>query len=100
MGQINTYISLFLCQCKHTANSPFCDGSHKKFGKEQIGKEGPGVQIQATNVSNMPTANATKEEPTVELIHQLAREGLSQMGHHGPMTSMGVPRYQLPLWDD
>jgi glutamate synthase domain-containing protein 2 len=22
------------------------------------------------------------------------------MGHHGPMTSMGVPRYQLPHWDD
>jgi hypothetical protein len=65
-----------------------------------VGKEGPGVQIQTTNVSNMPTATATKEEPTVELIHQLAREGLSKMGHHGPMTSMGVPRYQLPHWDD
>jgi glutamate synthase domain-containing protein 2 len=52
------------------------------------------------NISNIPTASATKEEPTVELIHQLAREGLSKMGHHGPMTSMGVPRYQLPHWDD
>jgi glutamate synthase domain-containing protein 2 len=90
----------YLCQCKHTANSPFCDGSHKQFDKDQIGKEGPGVQIQAVNVSSMPTANATKEEPTVELIHQLAREGLSKLGHHGPMTSMGVPRYQLPHWDD
>ena len=90
----------YLCQCKHTGNSPFCDGSHKKFAKEQVGKEGPGVQIQATNVSNMPTANSTKEEPTVELIHQLAREGLTKLGHHGPMTSMGVPRYQLPHWDD
>ncbi|MDH4008579.1 MAG: FMN-binding glutamate synthase family protein, partial [Desulfuromonadales bacterium] len=28
------------------------------------------------------------------------RDGLSKMGHHGPMTSMGVPRYKLPLWDD
>ena len=90
----------YLCQCKHTSNSPFCDGSHKKFDKEQVGKEGPGVQIQTSNVSNMPTASVTKEEPTVELIHQLAREGLSKMGHHGPMTSMGVPRYQLPHWDD
>jgi glutamate synthase domain-containing protein 2 len=90
----------YLCQCKHTANSPFCDGSHKQFNKEQIGKEGPGVKIQAINVTNIPTASATKEEPTVELIHQLAREGLSKMGHHGPMTSMGVPRYQLPHWDD
>ena len=33
-------------------------------------------------------------------IHQLAREGLSKLGHHGPMTSMGVPRNQLPHWDD
>ena len=87
----------YLCQCKHTANSPFCDGSHKQFNKEQVGKEGPGIQIQAANI---PSATATKEEPTVELIHQLAREGLSKLGHHGPMTSMGVPRYQLPHWDD
>ena len=65
-----------------------------------IVKEGPGVQIQVAKISNIPTANATKEEPTVELIHQLAREGLSKLGHHGPMTSMGVPRYQLPHWDD
>ena len=41
-----------------------------------------------------------REEPTVEFIHQLARDGLSKTGHHGPMTSMGVPRYQLPHWDD
>lgn len=87
----------YLCQCKHTANSPFCDGSHNQFNTEQIGKEGPGVQLQA---AAGPVVSATKEEPAVEFIHQLAREGLSKMGHHGPMTSMGVPRYQLPLWDD
>ena len=22
------------------------------------------------------------------------------MGHHGPMTAMGVPRHTLPHWDD
>ena len=87
----------YLCQCKHTANSPFCDGSHKQFDSSQVGKEGPGVQIQAAKI---PVATATKEEPTVEFIHQLAREGLSKVGHHGPMVSMGVPRYQLPSWDD
>ena len=31
---------------------------------------------------------------------QLARDGLSKVGHHGPMTSMGVPRKDLPHWDD
>ena len=35
----------------------------------------------------------------MELIHELARDGLSKMGHHGPMGAMGVPRKDLPHWD-
>lgn len=87
----------YLCQCKYTANAPFCDGSHKQFTSGQVGKNGP--EIKAGEHSR-PIAVATKEEPTVEFIHQLAREGLSKLGHHGPMTSMGVPRGLLPHWDD
>lgn len=87
----------YLCQCKHTANAPFCDGTHKNFSQDKVGKEGPGVKQQD---NQQPKAKATEEEPTVEFIHQLAREGLSKMGHHGPMTAMGVPRHQLPHWDD
>ena len=34
------------------------------------------------------------------LIHQLATEGLSKMGHHGPMAAMGVPGQERPRWDD
>lgn len=87
----------FLCACKHTRNTPFCDGSHKQFSDDQVGKEGPGI---ASDESTMPKPRATIEEPTLELIHQLAEEGLSTLGHHGPMGAMGVPRNQLPHWDD
>ena len=87
----------YICMCKHTRNPPFCDGSHKQFSDEQVGKEGPGVKASA---GGAPTAVATAEEPTVALIHQLANDGLSKLGHHGPMTSMGIPRNQLPHWDD
>ncbi len=87
----------YLCACKHSKNRPYCDGTHKQFTDDQVGKEGPGIESQT---SDIPVAVATREEPTVEFIHQLAHEGLTTMGHHGLMTSMGVPRHALPHWDD
>lgn len=87
----------YLCQCKHSQNLPFCDGTHKDFPQEMVGKEGPGIKQSA---SAAPIAKATKEEPNVEFIHELAKDGLSKLGHHGPMTSMGVPGHLLPKWDD
>ena len=42
----------------------------------------------------------TDAEPHNHFIQQLAKEGLSKLGHHGPMAAMGVPRDELPLWDD
>ncbi|MEM7379104.1 MAG: glutamate synthase-related protein, partial [Pseudomonadota bacterium] len=88
----------YLCQCKHSGNLPYCDGTHKQFGEDAVGKEGPGVSASAAD--GAPVATPTAEEPTVAFIHLLAREGLSKLGHHGPMTSMGVPRHALPHWDD
>ncbi len=87
----------YLCACKHTRTTPFCDGTHSQFSDDQVGKEGPGI---APDESPIPKVHPTEEEPTVEFIHQLARNGLSEFGHHGPMGAMGVPRNQLPNWDD
>jgi nitrite reductase/ring-hydroxylating ferredoxin subunit len=41
----------------------------------------------------------TAEEPYVSLIHELAANGLSKVGRHGPVSAMGVSREQLPTWD-
>jgi len=42
----------------------------------------------------------TADEPHVKFIRKLADEGLSKLGHHGPAAAMGVPRANLPKWDD
>ena len=86
-----------LCMCKHSANKPYCDGTHQKFSQEDVGKA---ISVKAKSSNEAPIAKITTEEPTVEFIHQLAHDGLSKLGHHGPMTSMGVPRHELPHWDD
>ncbi|MDX8398548.1 MAG: glutamate synthase-related protein [Mariprofundaceae bacterium] len=78
----------FLCMCKHTKNPPFCDGSHKSLPKV----------VEQSNSSQ--GVQATPEEPTVKRIHDLAKFGLEQTGHHGEMVAMGVPRSDLPHWDD
>ena len=43
--------------------------------------------------------HGSPEEPQVHSISSLAEDGLSKVGHHGAVTSMGVPRDQLPSWD-
>jgi len=83
-----------LCQCKGTRNRPFCDGSHVNFEKGQEVEPPRGAD------DAMPEPVPTTEEPTVTYIHQLAREGLERLGHHGPMGAMGVPRPELPCWND
>lgn len=44
--------------------------------------------------------HGTPDEPHVKLIRQLASDGLSRLGHHGPLAAMGVARDQVPTWDD
>lgn len=40
------------------------------------------------------------EEDRADEIQQLAKYGLSKVGHHGPVAAMGVGRNELPKWDD
>ena len=80
-----------------------CDGTHAQLGDELVGTDGSGSEAEtpvAVGSSGAPVAKPTPEEPTVAFIHQLASEGVTKLGHHGPMTSMGVPRKDLPHWDD
>lgn len=95
-----------LCQCKQTGDAPFCDGTHKKFSNDDVGKEAPTDESKSESGEKKETGNsapspkATPEEPTVEFIHQLAKDGLKSVGPHGPTVAMGVPRKDLPHWDD
>jgi len=78
-----------LCLCKQSKNPPYCDGSH-------VGLDAPAAQAPDDILQPRPTA----EEPTVKYIHDLAKDGLDIVGQHGPMGAMGVPRSELPNWDD
>ncbi len=40
------------------------------------------------------------EEPHVRQIREMTSHGLSRSGHHGPIAAMGVPRDELPSWND
>ena len=40
------------------------------------------------------------EEPHYKYIQHLAEHGLSKVGHHGRVSAMGVPRDDLPKWED
>lgn len=44
--------------------------------------------------------HGAEEEPHVNIIQELAKSGLSKFGHHGPSAAMGVPRQDIPSWDE
>ena len=102
-----------LCRCKQTGTPPYCDGTHARVPAERVGTEfavdegsdegssdDEDPEEGSSPSGGMPQPRATQEEPTLELIHQLAEHGLNRVGTQGPVVSMGVPRSQLPVWDD
>ena len=87
----------YWCRCGRSGNQPVCDGTHAQLGELDVGDPVPEPE------SELPTAKPIPEEPTVARIHELARDGLSKLGHHGEMGAMGamgVLRKDLPHWDD
>lgn len=86
-----------LCLCKQTKRPPYCDGSHNRLGAD-LPANAPAAPVPAA--PSLPDPRNTPEEPTLELIHALARDGLAKSGHHGELGAMGVPRNRLPEWDD
>ena len=87
----------YLCRCKHSKNAPYCDGTHATLSSEE---SGPAPGPAASAGDDAPAPRNSPIEPHVEFIHALARDGLEKFGHHGPMGAMGVPRDDLPTWDD
>src|SRR5699024_1226476 len=96
----------WLCRCKQTHDQPYCDGHHAKVPDEMVGKELDLDEETAREKdekdapNKMPEPEPTPEEPTVAYIHQLAKEGLSKLGKYGKMGAMGVPRKNLPDWNE
>ena len=80
-----------LCRCGGSKTLPFCDAAHLTVWKD--GEDAKTAPVEAKG------PRPTPEEPYVAFIHELAANGLSQLGPDGPMGAMGVPRAELPTWD-
>lgn len=51
-------------------------------------------------LGNYDDTHPENTEPYTRYIQDLARNGLSKHGHHGPTAAMGVDRNTLPQWND
>jgi glutamate synthase domain-containing protein 2/nitrite reductase/ring-hydroxylating ferredoxin subunit len=51
-------------------------------------------------LGNFTDPHGTSVEPHTKHIQELAGHGLDRVGHHGPVSAMGVPLTELPRWDD
>lgn len=62
-------------------------------------REHPQPYVRDSYQGSFQDPFGTSDEPHVKFIRKLAGEGLSKTGHHGPVSAMGVPKGDLPGWD-
>lgn len=63
-------------------------------------KEHPQPFDRETYLGAYQDTHPEETEPYTGYIRELARNGLSNLGHHGFSASMGVDRNTLPQWND
>ena len=66
----------------------------------QWGRDNPQPYDRESYLGLYADTHGTPDEPHVGYIQHLAKHGLSKVGHHGRVAAMGVPRDQLPKWED
>ncbi|WP_376696294.1 glutamate synthase-related protein [Wenzhouxiangella sp. EGI_FJ10305] len=94
---------VYFCRCKATGDQPLCDGTHARLDVEvgdPVPDRGSDDADDDGGKDEAPEAEATPEEPTVARIHEMAKHGLAKSGPHGETVAMGVPRSELPDWND
>ncbi len=63
-------------------------------------KENPQPYQRDNYLGLYADTHGTDAEPHTGFIQELAKNGLSKLGHHGRVSAMGVPRQELPEWED
>ncbi|GMR12720.1 MAG: glutamate synthase-related protein [Gemmatimonadota bacterium] len=63
-------------------------------------KEHPQPYQRAEYLGLYADVHGTPEEPNNAYIQRLAKGGIDGVGHHGPVSAMGVPLTELPRWSD
>ena len=63
-------------------------------------RENPQPFDRTAYQGNYADVHGGPDEPHTRAIQALAADGLTRVGHHGPVAAMGVPAPELPRWDD
>ncbi len=86
----------FTAWIDHDADAVYVDADEVAAWAE----ENPQPYSRDEYLGTYQDVHGTPEEPHNGYIQELARDGLTRLGHHGRVSAMGVPLTNLPRWDD